>query len=354
MKRRLVSLLKYVILLGVIAGLLWFYQTYMKPQPEEVFIPTPPVEVVRPRYGSLTETIRLSGYAEAKKLVTVLPQVGGQLSSLYAKEGQRVFSGDLLAVIDRTSYQLQADQAEAAYLSAKSSYERVKKLFESGAATQQNFDQAKAQYENYRTQYELARLQLEYTNVTAPIAGTVLTSHTTEGSLVGTQSPIATIADLSQQQIRVRIPEVYYDLFVQRRESIRTEIRRPGSSFATTGRILRVDAYIDAQSRSFEAVCSIDYPGDLRPGMYVEVTCIIEEHEDLYILPYETMTTGNILWYVDTEDSRAYSMEINPGIETEDGFSIPERYKDYLFIREGQHFLRESQQVHMTNEAQLR
>jgi RND family efflux transporter MFP subunit len=352
MKRRLVSVLKYIILLSVIAGLLWFYQSFMQPQPKEVFIPTPPVEVIGPRLGDLRETIRLSGYAEARKLVTVLPQVGGQLSSLYAKEGQRVFSGDLLAVIDRTSYQLQADQAEAAYLSAQSSYERVKKLFESGAATQQNYDQAKAQYENYRTQYELARLQLEYTNVTAPIAGTVLTSHSTEGSLVGTQTPIATIADLSGQQIRVRIPEVYYDLFVQRRENIRTEIRRPGSSFATTGRILRVDAYIDAQSRSFEAVCSIDQPGDLRPGMYVEVICIIEEYEDLYILPYETMTTGNILWYVDPEDSRAYSIEIDPAVETEEGFSIPARYRDYLFIREGQHFLRESQQVHITDEAQ--
>jgi RND family efflux transporter MFP subunit len=354
MKRRLVSVLKYIILLLVIAGFILFYQTYMRPQPQEVYIPTPPVVVVQPRNGSLSETIRLSGYAEAKKLVTVLPQVGGQLSSLYAREGQRVFTGDLLAVIDRTSYQLQADQAEAAYLSAQSSYERVKKLFESGAATQQNFDQAKAQYENYRTQYELAKLQLEYTNVTAPIAGTVLTTHTTEGSLIGTQSPIATIADLSQQQIRVRIPEVYYDLFVQRMGSMKVEIRRPGTSTGSTGHILRVDAYIDAQSRSFEAVCSIDRPGDLRPGMYVEVTCIIGVHENLYILPYETMTPGNILWYVDPVDSRAYSMKIDPAVETEEGFSIPARYRDYLFIREGQHFLRESQQVHMINEVRER
>jgi hypothetical protein len=55
---------------------------------------------------------------------------------------------------------------------------------------------------------------------------------------------------------------------------------------------------------------------------------------------------------VDPEDSRAYSIEIDPAVETEEGFSIPARYRDYLFIREGQHFLRESQQVHITDEAQ--
>jgi RND family efflux transporter MFP subunit len=350
MKSRLGSAIKYIALVVVIGALIWFYQTFMIPETREVYIPTPPVEVTKPRLGTLTEQIVLAGYAEAEKLVTVLPQVGGQIGSLYVQEGQRVFSGDLLAVIDRRSMQLQVDQAEAAYRSAESSFNRVKNLYESGAATQQNYDQAKAQYENYRTQYELARLQLEYSNITAPIAGTVLTTHTTEGSQVGPQVPIATIADLSRQQIRVHVPEVYYDLFTQRRDEIRVTIQRPGASgTASTGRVLRVNAYIDAESRSFEAVCSIDRPGDLRPGMYVEVTCLIEEYDDLYILPYQVLVTGNHLWYVDPETGRAHRLQIDPGIETDEGFSIPATYRSYLFIREGQHFLREGQSVHMIN-----
>ncbi|MDA3832946.1 MAG: efflux RND transporter periplasmic adaptor subunit [Spirochaetales bacterium] len=348
MFRFLKTLIPYIIILAAAAGAIWYYQSHLIPTPQKAYVPIPPVTVISPRIESLTESITLGGYSEAKKIVTILPQVGGRINSLYAEEGRRVFSGDLLAVIDKTSYQLQADQAEAVYLSAKSGYERVKSLFESGAATQQNYDQARAQYDNYRTQYELAKLQLTYTNITSPVTGTVLSTHTTEGALVGLQIPIATIADLNQQQIRINVPETYYDLFLKESDQISITLNRPGSrGEISRGKIIRIASFIDPESRSFEAVCSIANPSDLRPGMFVEVTCILKEYPNQYALPYETLVSGDTLWYVNPAENTAHRVSVVPLVETEDRFAVPVEMKDLLIIKEGQHFLRDGQIVHI-------
>ncbi|MGM0431979.1 MAG: efflux RND transporter periplasmic adaptor subunit [Spirochaetota bacterium] len=337
---------RIILVLGVIGGGYWGYTSYFTPQAPEVIVTTPPVKVVTPRLGTLRETITLGGYAAAKKEVTVLPQVSGQLSSLYAEEGMEVYTGDLLAVIDKRLYRLRLDQAESSYRAASSNFERVEKLYEKGAATQLHYDQARAQYEAAHSQYEQANIQLSYTNIIAPVAGTVLITHTTEGSLVGPEVPIATISDLDRQEISFYVPEVYYDLFRRSRNEIRVSIKRPGDAHeASRGTITRVASHIDPRSRSFEAVSSVENPEELRPGMYVEVTCLLAEYPNEYILPYACLTAGGNIWYVDPDTSTAHRLRVTPRVETDEGFSTAEQHADLLVISEGQHFLQDGQEV---------
>ncbi len=349
-KRRL-GFIKYMLLIAVIFSMVWYWQNYMIPEAETAYIPIPAVKVERPAYGSLQKSITLGGYVEAENMITVLPQVGGQISSLYVEEGDMVASGDLIATIDRTSYQLQVDQAEAAYISAKSSFDRIAKLYDSGAATKQTYDQTKAQYDAYRSQLELAQLQLAYTEVTAPVAGTVLIRHASEGALVGSEVPIVTIADLNRLQVRIHVPEKYYDLFLERSSEIIITMTRPDSTQRMSrGHILRVASYIDVASKSFEVICAIDDPRLVRPGMYVTVNCVLEYYPDQYILPYEALTAEDTVWYVDPESQTAHRLSLKPLVESEDGFSISPEYKERLIIIEGQHFLQDGQTVHIIEE----
>lgn len=349
-------IVRIVLALGVIAGGYWLYTVHLSPQPAEFAVNTPPVKVVTPRLGTLSESITLGGYVEAKKEVTVLPQVSGQLSSLYVEEGMKVFSGDLLAVIDKRLYRLRLDQAESTYRAAESHFERVENLYENEAATQLDYDQARSQYESARSQHEQAKIQLSYTNIISPVEGTVLSIHTTEGSLVGPEVPIATISNLDRQEISFHVPEVYYDHFRDSRDEIHVSIKRPGAEHeASSGTMSRVASYVDPRSRSFKAISSVENPEELRPGMYVEVTCLLKAHPDEYILPHACLTASGDIWYVDPDTSTAHRVSVSPRWETGEGFSIAEKHAGLLVISEGQHFLQDGQEVtYSRDEAHIR
>ena len=116
--------------------------------------PPIPVRTMKPRFGDLVKSLRLNAHVESETMVTVLPLVSGILQELPVEVGQPVRKGQIVARIDSQRYDLQLQQAEAAYLSAKSSYERLGQLYRANAATQQSYEQAKGQYEAYSSQYE--------------------------------------------------------------------------------------------------------------------------------------------------------------------------------------------------------
>ncbi|MCF7941315.1 MAG: efflux RND transporter periplasmic adaptor subunit [Spirochaetia bacterium] len=345
-RKKVKGVFKYLVLFSLTVFAVWYWQTRMVELPVRVEVPAPVVTVIRAERGGLERELSFRGYVEAESMVTVLPLVGGRLDELSVQEGQRVTDGQIVASIDRTSYQLQLNQAASAFASARSSFERISRLYEQGAVTQQTYDQTKAQYDAMQSQYELAQLQLDHTEVKAPVSGTVLIRHLSAGNLASVQSPIITIADLSRLQVRINVPQEYYDLFSSRYDSIPIRMRRTDDDQrAITGRIIRVSQYIDAESKRFEVLCKIDEPEYLRPGMSVVVSSIIERYTDQYLLPYQVQSSQNTLWYVDPADSTAHQLVIVPEAESDELFSVPSEYRDLLFIIEGQHFLREGQQV---------
>ena len=346
MKKNRFGMMKYILLMSATVFGVWYWQTQMNKEPVAAYIPIPVVRVIQPQQKVMESSIVLGGYVEADSIVTVLPQVEGRLDQLLVKEGDMVSPGTLIAVIDKISYQLQADQAESAFVSARSSFERIEKLYTAGAATQQTYDQTKAQYDVCRSQYELAQLQLTYTNIQAPVSGTILIRHASVGELVASQSPIVTIADLDRLRVRVHVPETYYDLFMKKYKQIPIVMRRPDNGKQIiSGHMVRVASYIDPKSKSFEAICVIDNPEAVRPGMYLDIFCVLESHPDQYVLPYAAQTSEGIIWYVDPNDSTAHRIQITPLVENDDGFSISQEYRDLLVIIDGQHFLRDRQRV---------
>ncbi len=225
-RKKVKGVFKYLVLFSLTVFAVWYWQTRMVELPVRVEVPAPVVTVIRAERGDLERELSFRGYVEAESMVTVLPLVGGRLDELSVQEGQRVTDGQIVASIDRTSYQLQLNQAASAFASARSSFERISRLYEQGAVTQQTYDQTKAQYDAMQSQYELAQLQLDHTEVKAPVSGTVLIRHLSAGNLASVQSPIITIADLSRLQVRINVPQEYYDLFSSRYDSIPIRMRR--------------------------------------------------------------------------------------------------------------------------------
>ena len=157
-----------------------------------------PVEVAVPVYKKITEWDEYTGRFEASSRVEVRARVSGFLESVNFVDGQMVKKGDVLFTIDDRSYRIALDQANADYGQAKASlktaqdnYDRVESLRESGAMSIEEYDRrkqalafAKSSIQLSQARVDDAKLNLEFTRVTAPISGLVSRDKVNEGNLI--------------------------------------------------------------------------------------------------------------------------------------------------------------------------
>jgi HlyD family secretion protein len=182
---------------------------------------------------ALEQDESLYGTVEAVE-VLVSAQVMGQITGLFADEGERVQEGKLVVTVDDSLYRAQVEQARVTVESARSqsavvkanldgvhiALARTRKLLSTGSATQMQLDDVEtqeavlnAQQKVVRAQVvqaeaalELAETQLAYTRVSAPVSGTVIRRDVELGETVLPGSALMTLADLSSMEVKVYVP----------------------------------------------------------------------------------------------------------------------------------------------------
>jgi RND family efflux transporter MFP subunit len=160
--------------------------------------PLPKVTVSQPVVREIMEWDEYTGRLEATETVEVRARVSGYLQSIHFKDGAIVKKGDLLFVIDPRPYQAELDRvtaelqlAQARLELAKSDYARAQKLLQFRAISQEEADtraaterQAQESVDAARAAVKAAKLNVEFTRVTAPITGRISRKLVTEGNLI--------------------------------------------------------------------------------------------------------------------------------------------------------------------------
>jgi RND family efflux transporter MFP subunit len=306
-----------------------------------------PVITMYPRRGTIEKTIRINSRVETGRLITLVSRVAGTLILLEADPGRAVSQDDLVAQVDSAPYDQTYLQAQAAYLTAQSTFERVDKLYSGQAATRQQYEEARTAFEAARAQYELARLNRDYANVRAPMDGVVLMRHSTVGGLVNAGMPLATLGDLGDLRIKAAVPELHYRFFAEHWVDMPVRMTVPALGDAEFQlRPLSLAPYVSPENRSFLVEYAIPdaAAGGIRPGMFVKAAFVLESREDVYQLPLRIMGSQNRLWYVDGEN-RAQYIEYSPEFFNEDVFQISPDFGGFQFILEGQHFISPGQRL---------
>ncbi|WP_339879129.1 efflux RND transporter periplasmic adaptor subunit [uncultured Algoriphagus sp.] len=169
--------------------------------------PAMPVEIGFPIHEEITEWDEYTGRFEASNRVEVRARVSGFIESVNFVDGQIVKKGDVLFTLDNRPYKIALDQANADLEQAKVSlrtaqdnYERVESLKESGAVSTEEYDRrkqalefAKASIQLSQSKVDNARLNLEFTKVTAPISGLVSRDKVNLGNLIDGGSSNSTL-----------------------------------------------------------------------------------------------------------------------------------------------------------------
>ncbi len=213
MRRKLMMVSTVAVLAagGVIAG----YVFARTPRPAEAAPPAASVPVVATQVtrGDVPIYLRGVGTVIAYNNVIVRSQVTGQLVKITFRQGQTVKKGDLLAQIDPRPYQAQLDQAianrdrdQAQVQNAQANLDRYEPLAAKGFATTQLVDtqraqlaQLKAMVKSDEAVIESARVNLSYTNLTAPIDGVTGIRQIDEGNIVHPTDPNG-LVDVTQIQ----------------------------------------------------------------------------------------------------------------------------------------------------------
>lgn len=351
-RRRFLVILRYLVLLVVVAGIA-YATLYVIEHREKISFqdPPPPVVIARPTKGIINRQVLLPGYIEANAIIPVVPLVSGTILEFPAKVGMSVKKNELLAVIDDRPFQQQLLQAQAAALVAKTTFDRIEKLHAAKATTDLAFEQAKAQRDATQAQLELAKLQLGYARVLAPVAGTILSITASVGDIAGNQVPIAILANLDHLVVRLAVPERYFDILLSNADGLKATVFRQSAdgntNLQTTEAVIEsIAPYVRPQSKTFEVVCQL--VGDttlLRPGMQVSVALVYETLAETPVLRQTDRTRDRAVYLYDAGTSTAHWTELAPLAEDETHFALPSGYEDTWFIVEGQHVVFDGQRV---------
>ena len=348
------TFIKYLIFIAILILLFVLVLFFTKKKEFVAKVETLPVVVVeQPRIQNLQESISINGYVEANAMIPIVPFVSGTILEYPVKAGDFVKKDTLLAKIDDSPFTQQFKQAEAAYFAAENTFKRIEALYNSGSTTLQNYESVKAQRDASKAQYDLAKLQVDYTNVKASVSGTVLMADLAIGSIATQTQPVAVIADLDNQVVRLNVPEKYFDLFTLEKDNLLVSVIRPAEEnmyedAVTTATIQNIAPYISPQSKTFQVVCKLDNPGKrFRPGMFVNVKITYKNYVDVPVLPIQAQKIDGSLYIYHPETQVVEYISPSEYATDNQFFIVPEKYKDSYFVVDGQHSLFDGQKVRL-------
>lgn len=242
-----------------------------------------PVEVAavarRPISASYSGTANLEAPSEAQ----VVAKTSGVLLELLAEEGDKVKAGQVLARIDPDRPRLEMQRARATVSKLENNYRRSQELLASKMVSAEASDQIRYDLEAARAAYELAKLELSYTNIVAPIDGVIASRSVKTGNLIQLNSSLFRIVDDSRLEAVLNVPE--RDLATMR-EGLAVRMladAMPGKSFE--GVIDRVSPVVDGGSGTFRVVTAFPGGQGLRPGMFGRIEVVYDQRADALTVP---------------------------------------------------------------------
>ncbi|MXV07943.1 MULTISPECIES: efflux RND transporter periplasmic adaptor subunit [unclassified Xanthomonas] len=288
-----------------------------KPPPQ---MPQTQVGVQTVKVQRLAVDQTLSGRTVAYMSSDVRPQVGGILRKRLFAEGQDVHAGQVLYEIDPATYQAAYDtakgdlaQAEAAVLSARPKAQRYQTLVGLDAVSKQDGDDAvatlranEAAVVAAKAALQTARINLDYTRITAPISGRIGTSSYTPGALVsaGQSEVLATINQLDPMYVDVtqssaQLLQLRRQLDAGQFKAVdgKAEVKlqlEDGSTYARGGTLEVVDAAVDTATGTVKLRAVVPNPDRLLlPGMYVKAMLSMAVDEQAILVPQQAISRNS-------------------------------------------------------------
>jgi HlyD family secretion protein len=296
---RLLIRFSMVVLLLAIAAAGWAYWRQSADKPLEQRY-----ELAEASYGDITQTVAANGALNPVVMVNVGTQVSGTVKKLYADFNSSVTAGQVLLELDPTTYRAAVQQssgnvanAEASLKLARANEQRMRELFDLEYVSRQELDQsvqareaAQAQLQTARGQLARDRANLGYSIIRSPVSGVVVSRQVDVGQTVAASFQTPTLfqiaQDLTQMQIDSNVAEADIGK-IRVGQPVRFTVDAfPGQRFEGKVKQIRLSPINQQNVITYDVVVAVSNPDRiLMPGMTAYVTFVIEERENVLLVP---------------------------------------------------------------------
>jgi len=295
--------------------------------PREVRLNTAEAREARP-------TLELVGEVRAFDSIAVSPEVSGRVDAVHAEVGDRVRRDQPLAEVDRATYKIYLQQAEADLAAARADLdlaskglERKRDLLTDETIAQATFDQAKAGYDLATARVSaaeatrsLAQRNWERSDVRAPADGSITERMVVAGQWTDVGQTIFRLAVGDTVKVAARVPASWaprlsgldgFDFSVGASDQVRR------------ARLYSIDPVVNELSRSFEVVGVVsNTDGALRPGMFANVSLVAPEVERSLWLPVSAVATSDMSQVMVVQDGTIVVQRVQVGRRVDGAIEI--------------------------------
>ncbi|MGF6176124.1 multidrug efflux system membrane fusion protein [Ensifer sp. 4252] len=320
-----------------------------------------PVKVVEISDAGEVRQMNYSGVVRARTEMNLGFRVNGKITERLVNVGDRVESGDLLARIDATDYDLSVKSAAANLEASERQVEttalvraRAEQLFARKVASQAQLDQATLSHNQAvatrdaaSSALSQAKNQVAYTELVADRNGIVAAIAADVGQVVGSGTPVATVAVDGEKEVLIAVPEVDVANF------------KPGmlvkagfwsdQGLMLDGKVREVAGSAEQPSRTFAVRVSLPNDPRILLGMTATILASADDAERHMSVPLSALAQrdgGTTVWVVDRDSQTVKSRAITVADFTGEGVRVVDGLKrGDLVVAAGTQFMTQDLKV---------
>lgn len=287
------------------------------PKNVEVEALIPVVNTRTPETGSIELFRSLVGTVEPSDVVYIYPKMNGEVTQVFVKAGDMVQEGQPICTIDTKQVEnarLTLQSAEISRSDAQTNLQRQQALYAAGDISSVVYEQAQTAAKSAQIQYETAKLnydnQIEYSNITATIAGKVEKCDIEVHDMVSSQMLVCVISGEGSKAVTFSVPEKIVN---QLQAGDTVTIQKNSSEYQ--GNITEVSSMIDASTGLFKIKASVDDCDALATGSTVKMYVTSDRAENVMTLPVDVVYySGGDAHVYTYEDGTVHKVPVEVGI----------------------------------------
>tara|TARA_Y100000588_G_scaffold88442_1_gene94581 strand:+ start:128 stop:1300 length:1173 start_codon:yes stop_codon:yes gene_type:complete len=249
------------------------------------------VELAEVKRGMIESILERSAPLEAEAQVEVSARTSNPAIELLVEEGDKVEKNQVLLRLESDKQKNDFDQAKSQFDKEQIDFDRQESLYGDNLISEQVYRDAKFSLTQRRLAFEEAKRQFEYTEVRAPIKGTITLRDVKVGDQVGSGRKIFDIIDFDSTVAVIHVPEQYLP---QLKPDI--EARLISNTLGDTvfdGYVKRISPIVEARAGTIKVTVGVKKLGALRPGMWVDVELVLDTKQEALLIPKKSIVYDN-------------------------------------------------------------
>ncbi len=272
-----------------------------------------PVETSKPVRGDVyaiySGTAPIEAFAEAD----VIAKVEGEIREVLVEEGDDVKEGQVLARLDGDRLRLELNESAARLRKMERDFERNEDLREKGLLSEGDFEKLKYDLEALRASYNLASLELDYTQIRAPIDGVISERYIKRGNTIEVGEPLYRVTSFEPLVAYLHVPEREYRQ-IAAGQPVAIDIDALAGQRIIAA-VTRVSPVVDPQTGTFKITIEIrDSERRIKPGMFGRMSIVYDRHVNVLQVPRSAIIEelGSESVFV-VEDGKAVKRAVKTG-----------------------------------------